>query len=421
MEEKNTILIVDDEPNNLTLLELVLKNEGYKVELATDGKKALSWTEKKDFDLILLDIMMPELSGLEVCSQLKNNPKTSEIPVIFLTALSSSKNVIEGLYHGAIDYITKPFVKKELLARIYTHLQLTNSKKKIKKLYEDIAIKNKDISESINYAKRIQKAVLPTGNNIKEVLPKHFLYYKPRDIVSGDLYWIKQIDKKVIVSVGDGTGHGVPGAFMSLMGISSLNAIISDIEKPNAALLLKEMRSHIKKTLNSTSSKVSDCIDMAFCVFDYETKELTYAGAKIPLILVSKNTSELDINNSIKYKTYQANGNTLHYISGCKNIAKFPFKEENYHEVALKLSSGDRFYLFSDGYIDQFGGKNGRKFTRNQLIELIINATNIPIEEQNALLEKKMNEWMQGKHKQVDDMTVLGFEIENMYGEVDFF
>ncbi len=420
MEERISILVVDDEPDNIKLIDLILRKANYKVEYATDGAEALQKANTKKYDLILLDILMPEKDGYEVCKELKNNPSTNDIPVIFLTALSSSEDLVKGFFNGAVDYVTKPFVREELIARINNQLQLSRSKKEIKSLYDNITVKNKGIDESIKYAKRIQKAVLPARNSIREVLPKHLLFFKPRDIVSGDLYWIKQIDKKVIVCVGDGTGHGVPGAFMSLMGISSLNAIVADIKEPDACVLLQEMRNHIKKTLHSSSSKVSDSIDMAFCVFDYETKELSYAGAKIPLIVITKNSAEIDKNYSVKHKIYQREGYNAHYISGSKNISENPQEEEVYCGFKFSLSTGDRFYLFSDGYVDQFGGKNGRKYSRNQFVELILNAINIPIEQQKELLDKEINKWMAG-NKQVDDMTVLGFEIEDIYGEVDLF
>ncbi len=420
MVEKVSILVVDDEPDNIKLIDFLLRKANYKVEQAADGAVALQKIHEKKYDLILLDILMPEKDGYEVCKELKNNPCTNEIPVIFLTALNNSENIVKGFLNGAVDYITKPFVKEELIARINNHIQLSRSRKEIKSLYDNIAVKNKGIDESINYAKRIQKAVLPAQNSLKEVLPKYLLFFKPKDIVSGDLYWIKQVDEKVIVCVGDGTGHGVPGAFMSLMGISSLNAIVADIEEPDACILLQEMRNHIKKTLHSSSSKVSDNIDMAFCVFDYETKELSYAGAKIPLIVITKNSTEIDKNYSVKHKTYQRNGYNAHYISGSKNISKNPQLEESYCSFKFSLSSGDRFYLFSDGYVDQFGGESGRKYSRNQFVELMLNAINTPIEKQDELLDKEIHTWMNG-NKQVDDMTVLGFEIEDIYGEVDLF
>ena len=208
---RSSILVVDDNLQNLEVLGGFLKNEGLSVEFAIDGSSALSFLEKKKFDLVLLDIMMPGMNGFEVCLKLKSNPDTTEIPVIFITAVSDTESIIKGFSNGAVDYITKPFIQDELLARVKTHLKAVKSKQQILNYLSKIEEHNKDISNSIVYARNIQNAVLNSIDVNPHYLPVHFILNIPKDILSGDFCWINIIDKTVIFAVMDCTGHGVPG------------------------------------------------------------------------------------------------------------------------------------------------------------------------------------------------------------------
>ena len=204
----------------------ILKSKDYEVEFAIEGQTALDWIEKKDFDLVLLDIMMPGIDGFEVCKAIKDNPEKQQLPIIFLTAKTDTESIIKGFETGAVDYVSKPFNKNELLARVSTHLELKRSRDEIKRYARDIENKNKLITYSIQYAQNIQNATLPSPESLKEILPEHFILYKPKDVVSGDFYWISQDKGKIIVVSADCTGHGVPGAFMSILGICLLNEIV---------------------------------------------------------------------------------------------------------------------------------------------------------------------------------------------------
>lgn len=204
-----------------------------------DGKKALEWTKRKDFDLILLDVMMPEMSGFEVCEHLKANSKTSDIPIIFLTARTDTESIVKGFNLGAVDYVTKPFNKSELLARVSTQVALKKSRDETLKYL-------KLLKDSVNYAEKIQDAVLPSPEILYDVFPGYFILYKPKDIVSGDFYWINRIKNFIYIAAADCTGHGVPGAFMSMLGITLLNEIVSKSRLDNPNQILNFLRKKIK-------------------------------------------------------------------------------------------------------------------------------------------------------------------------------
>ncbi|MBA4322251.1 MAG: hypothetical protein C0408_05475, partial [Odoribacter sp.] len=228
-EQKNSapsVLVVDDNVRNLQVLGGFLQAEGMSVEFALDGNSALDWLMKKKFDLILLDIMMPGIDGYEVCSRIKKNTGLNGIPVIFLTAKTDSDSIVKGFECGAVDYVTKPFIGSELLARVNTQIEIKRSKDNLKQYLLDIEDRNRNITNSIEYARYIQKAIFNKSKTFSKLLPEHFLLFLPKDIVSGDFYWFCKADDLIIIAVMDCTGHGVPGALMSILGITLLNEIV---------------------------------------------------------------------------------------------------------------------------------------------------------------------------------------------------
>ncbi|MDA3954345.1 MAG: SpoIIE family protein phosphatase [Bacteroidales bacterium] len=264
---------------------------------------------------------------------------------------------------------------------------------------EVIEIKNKHITDSIRYAKRIQNAILPPENYVKELLPKSFILYKPKDIVSGDFYWMTKKNNLVIYAAVDCTGHGVPGAFMSIVGNNQLNYAI-DVKKARVA---SEILDHLnqgvvdtlreKGTENNIMSMVKDGMDLALCVIDYKNMKLQFAGANNPLCLVRDN------------EIIQIKGNRM-AIGGNYDVELPKFTN---HEMDLK--KGDVLYTFSDGYPDQFGGDDGRKFMLKKFRELLLKIHKNPIEEQEQILEDILEKW-RGKEEQIDDIIVIGVKIE---------
>lgn len=380
-----SILIVDDIPKNLQVLGNVLSHEGYKFEFSTDGKKALDWVKRKNFDLILLDVMMPEMSGFEVCEHLKANTKTSDIPVIFLTARTDTESIVEGFNLGAVDYVTKPFNKSELLARVSTQVALKKSR-------DETSQYLKLLKDSVNYAEKIQDAVLPLQELLNDVFPEYFILYKPKDIVSGDFYWIKRIKNFVYVVAADCTGHGVPGAFMSMLGITLLNEIITKSSLDNPDQILNSLRKKVKTSLKQTGEVMEqkDGMDIAICMINTENLHLQYAGAHNPL--------------------YIFRNNELIEFKGDRQPIAIHIKETDFKNHQIDLQKGDAIYIFSDGYYDQFGGNGNKKFMVRQFKQLLENINQKPMNEQHNILNNTFGDW-KGDNDQIDDVLVIGMRI----------
>jgi ligand-binding sensor domain-containing protein/serine phosphatase RsbU (regulator of sigma subunit) len=258
---------------------------------------------------------------------------------------------------------------------------------------EIVETQNKEIRDSILYAKRIQEAILPAQEEIHRALPDSFILFKPRDIVSGDFYWFSEKNNKVIIAVADCTGHGVPGAFMSMIGNTLLNEIVNEKEVILPHLILFHLRENIMKSLKQTGAEGEnkDGMDIALCVYDKEKMELEFAGANNPL--------------------YRISGGELIEIKGDKQpigVYKGDTKPFTSHKVTL--TSGDCIYIASDGYADQFGGHNGKKFKYKQMKELLLSLSNQPMAEQKKSLDKGIEAW-RGVLDQVDDILVIGFRV----------
>lgn len=260
----------------------------------------------------------------------------------------------------------------------------------VSKKKDEIFLQKKEITDSINYAQLIQKAVLPPEDLITSLLPEHFVFFKPRDIVSGDYYWFAQIENKAIVVVADCTGHGVPGAFMSMLGISLLNQMVNNQQKFSAGWALDELRKQVKKSLRQTeaSSESKDGMDLALMIFDFNKNELEYAGAFNPLYIVHDNSL-------IEFKPDRMPIG----IHRNDNI--------NFTSKTFLFEKGDMFYAFSDGFVDQFGGIDSRKFMTKNFKELIINIHALPVCDQHKTMEKTLNDW-KGDNEQTDDILVIG-------------
>ena len=264
---------------------------------------------------------------------------------------------------------------------------------KISKQKEQIEEQNKHITDSIRYAKRIQNAILPPDNYIKSVMPNSFILYRPKDIVSGDFYWIKKLDEKVVVAAVDCTGHGVPGAFMSIVGSNQLNHAVNVINARKPSDILDALNQGVTNTLREKGdSSVKDGMDISLCSIDYENNIVQYAGAYNPLYLVRNN--EL-----IQYKANK-------FPIGQSGVEEF--KKYTNNEVEVK--KGDTLYIFSDGYADQFGGPRGRKFMYKAFRNLLTEISNEPMDKQREILNKTIDEW-RGDLEQVDDIIVIGIKI----------
>ena len=254
----------------------------------------------------------------------------------------------------------------------------------------DIAINaRKEVMDSIQYAKRIQTAVLPAKEMFVGTIADYFIFFRPRDIVSGDFYWMKQIDEYIIIVAADCTGHGVPGAFMSLLGVAFLNKIVNE-NMLDSAKILDSLRDHIIEALHQTwdDTEAKDGMDLSLVVVNTKTKELQYSGAYNPL--------------------YHFRNGELNEIKADKMPIGLHVKENKpFNARKLKLLKDDVVYLFSDGYADQFGGKQGRKFKYRRFKDLLKTASKLPMSEQKKLIAETHESW-KNKEKQLDDILVIG-------------
>jgi CheY-like chemotaxis protein len=387
-----SVLIVDDNAKNLQILGGFLQNEGLSVEFALDGMSALSWLEKKKFDLILLDIMMPGMDGFEVCSLIKKNPLISEIPLIFITAKTDTKSIVKGFETGAVDYITKPFINSELLIRVKIQLEIKKSRDEIARNLKEIEYKNKLITYSIQYAKTIQTAVLKSSQNGLILFPDHFCLSLPKDIVSGDFYWFHKIDNKLLVGVFDCTGHGIPGAFMSILGVTLLNETVIREKIDDPHLILNRLREKIIEALGQKGifPEVRDGMDGSIISYDLHRKKLVYSGAYNSIYLIRNN-------EIVEFKGDKMPLSFHPIMAGFSN-----------HEI--KTKPNDIIYLFTDGYNDQFGGQRVKKFLRSQLKEVLIKHHKKPLTVQKQLLLDAYLNW-RGREEQVDDITIVGLKL----------
>jgi serine phosphatase RsbU (regulator of sigma subunit) len=260
----------------------------------------------------------------------------------------------------------------------------------LKKAYDEIEEKNREITDSIRYALRIQQAVLPQEEVYKEFMPEHFIFFRPKDIVSGDFYWMTQKEQLSVIVAADCTGHGIPGAFMSMLGVSFLNEIVGNMEKLKANEILEQLRAQVIKSLHQTGKEgeAKDGMDIALCVFNHDTYELQYAGAY----------------NSL----YHIRSTELTEIKADRIPIAIHLKgDPPFTNHMLKIENCDTIYLFSDGYADQFGGPDGKKFTYKQLKNLLLSVQDHSMEKQKDVLTEEFDKW-KGEFQQIDDVIVMG-------------
>ncbi len=264
---------------------------------------------------------------------------------------------------------------------------------KVRERTKEIQAQKEEITSSIEYASRIQMAMLPIKDLFKNNFADHFIFFRPRDIVSGDFYWIAENEKQIFFTVADCTGHGVPGAFMSTLGISTLNEIITNKNDLNAGIILNLLRDKIKFSLHQTGKEgeAADGMDISFCILHKNRKKLEYAGAYNPLIVVQ-------------------NGELKEYKGDRMPIGIYYGEKDSFTNKEIKVSKGDAIYIFSDGFCDQFGGPEGGKYRIATLKKLLSGINPRPMDEQREIIESEFQQW-KGSSDQLDDVTILGIRI----------
>ncbi len=314
--------------------------------------------------------------------------KDKDLKTIEIAHQKSVRNYFVGL---AFIILVSAF----FIFRLYKNKQKDNVLLKEQKT--EIEIQKKSITDSINYAYRIQKSILPSQEHFYEILPQSFVFNKPKDIVSGDFYWLHEtspfkyssVNSKVLLAMADCTGHGVPGAFMSMMGVELLNEAVNESHSPSK--ILQFVDEGIRKALhtNNIESK-KDGMDMALCAFDFEKSTMKFCGANRPV--------------------YRIRNERLDIFSPQKTAVGFSEPGFVFESQEIDIQKNDSLYLFSDGYADQFGGLNDKKLTTKKFKDMLLSIQSIPMREQGLYIEKFIADWA-GKTQQVDDMLVIGLRV----------
>jgi len=432
-QEKYRILYVDDEIDNLIIFKAAFRRY-YDVFTATSAREGMELLKTQDVQVLITDQRMPEITGVEFLENvIPDHPETIRM---ILTGFSDVEAIIQAINKGRVyQYITKPWDTDELKITIDNALESYRLKNENKKLISDlkdanrqledyamdlerkveertaeiknqkeiIEKKNEDITASINYAKHIQRVVLPEEGRIAQAFQQSFILFKPRDIVSGDFYWFQEktlIDGRVktIITSVDCTGHGVPGAFMSLIANEILNEIVNEKGIIEADKILNELHKSVRKVLKQDQSDNRDGMDMSLCVIDKESKAIEFAGAKNSLIYIQNNEI-----NTLKGDKYP--------IGGLQHGVERVFTKQTIFYAHAPISC----YILSDGYQDQFGGIESRKFHRQTLKELLFKNHQLPMLEQKDILENTLTQWMKigtpEEEQQIDDILIIGFTL----------
>lgn len=279
---------------------------------------------------------------------------------------------------------------------IFNRFRITNKQKgiieeqkeKVDTAYDQLETKNKEVLDSITYAKRIQSAMLPKQKSITALLPRSFVLYKPKDIVAGDFYWLEQKGNKTFFAAADCTGHGVPGAMVSVVCNNALNKSINQYKLTLPGQILDTTREIIIHEFEKSEEEVKDGMDIALCALDGNT--LQYAGAYNPLWIVR-------------------NGVVLETKADKQPIGRFG-QPKAFTTHTLTLEKGDTIYIFTDGYVDQFGGKKGKKLKAKALRTILLSIQNLSMKEQKEYLDEAFENW-RGNHEQIDDVCIFGIRV----------
>lgn len=343
-------------------------------------------TDRKDKELIIQNAKLKEKESEAALNKAELEKKDAENKRQRLLIYS----FILGL---VIVFVFSIILYRQFQEKKRANILLEEQNIEIKHQRDMIFVQKQEITDSIHYAKRIQTAILPPDRILEKNLTDHFILYRPRDIVSGDYYWMTETGDKTIVLAADCTGHGVPGAFMSMLGVSFLNEIVNKqgVSKPN--LILNELRRNIVDALHQTGKEgeAQDGMDVAVICIDHKNMKAEFAGAYNPMYLI-RNTELTEYDADRMPIGIHIKGGT-----------EFTNKE-------LDIQKGDLMYIFSDGYVDQFGGDKSKKFMAKRFKDLLISIFNEPLEKQAKILNTTIDKW-KGNIEQIDDILVIGLKI----------
>lgn len=403
MEKLIKILLLEDELTDAALIMRILKKSGINHELHWVETKNHFLNELGSFapDIVISDNALKDISAMEALKLSKEfNP---EAPFILVTDEESENFVFESFNAGIDDYILKSsllrlpssikniFAKadakreKEVIESLHTQLKLA---------YNEMEETNKSMRDSINYAKLIQQAMLPDKNVLTNYFPDSLIIYRPKDIVSGDFYWFVERDNRLLIAVADCTGHGVPGALMSMIGYSLLNEIVNVKKITQPSLILTKLNKGLRRALkqDKTGNQRCDGMDIALCCIDRHNREIEFAGANRHLIFFRDKSLEL--------------------IKGDKNGIGGLYTDSIIHFNTHKITyqPNDVIYMCTDGYADQFGGARGKRMMTKSLFRILEKSLSFGVQDQEDLLNHWLDKW-KGNYEQTDDILMVGIQL----------
>jgi serine phosphatase RsbU (regulator of sigma subunit) len=311
---------------------------------------------------------------------------------------SSLSIVFAGLAVVVIAFILL-FYNNRKTKKLFTLIE--KQKEEVEFQKEIIEIKNKDLMDSIVYARHIQGSMLPSDKTMQNLFKDYFVLYKPKDVIAGDFYWTETIENKAVLVVGDCTGHGVPGALVSVVACNALSRAVKEFKLNDPALIFDKVNELMQETFSKSDYEVNDGMDGALCIFDYDKMKLHIAAAHNPIWIITP---------TLKTEFWDETW-VLSQISADKQpIGRFNEKIIPFQSKTISIQKGEMIYFFTDGYADQFGGPKGKKFKNKQFQELIISISKLPLKQQKEQLDTTIENW-KGNLDQVDDILIVGIRI----------
>jgi serine phosphatase RsbU (regulator of sigma subunit) len=406
-----SILYIDESAQNLISFKSAFSQD-YYIHTASSGAAGMKIMGQHTIQLVITDQQIPDMSGIEFLEKILTLYPDSMRMI--MTGISDKETIIQAINKGNIfRYVTKPWSREDLKLIIDSAMEVYNLKiqnrnlityledaklnleQKVMERTRKIEQQRMNITDSIQYASRIQKALMLQTDELDKLMPSHFVLNKPKDIVSGDYYWVSKKSERLIIAVADCTGHGVPGAFMSILGLNFLNEIVNHSGTLRANDILNKLREKTIKALGQTGQRdeAREGMEMALCVVDYKRRIIEFSGAFRPMYLMSE--GELSV----------VNGDRMPI--GIYEKVELPFSNK---EVPFK--ENDMIYLFTDGYVDQIGGLERKTFKSVRFKKLLKEVSHRPMNEQKSILREEHEIWRAGQ-EQIDDILILGVKLKH--------
>ena len=404
-----SILYIDQLEQNLKSFKSAF-GEDYYIYTATSGREGMEIMERKTIQLVITDQRLPDMTGIELLENILTG--YPDCMRMIMTGTTDKDAIIQAFNKGNIyRYVAKPWSSEDLKMSIDSAMEVYNLKIQNRNLinYLEDAKKNLEqkviertrqieeqrvkITDSIRYASRIQRALMVPSDELNQIMPSHFVLNKPKDIVSGDFYWVSKEGDRLIIAVADCTGHGVPGAFMSILGINLLHEIVNTHAHPTASDILNDLREHTIKALGQTGQRdeAKEGMEVALCMVDFKQQHIQFSGAFRPMYLIRDGE--------------------LHVISGDRMpIGIYGEDRKSFSNKKVPFKENDMIYLFTDGYVDQIGGLERKTFRTVRLKSLLKEISMKPLPEQQSILREEHEIWRAGQ-EQIDDILILGVKL----------